>query len=527
MPKKRVIYGEEARSALMRGVDTIANAVRSTLGPRGRNVIIGQREFGKTPRITKDGVTVANWVDVSDPVEQLGADLAREASQKTMDTCGDGTTTAIVLAQAMCRAGFERVRRGAAPFVLRRGMERACEAYIEEIKAKAVPVDVSKVEEVARQAANGDSAIAGLVADAVGRIGRDGVLTIESSGGSESAVEVIPGLQVGAGYISQAFITNVETLRCEFDNPRLLLWEGKITSARALGHVLGQAASAHAPLVVICGDIESEALGVLVANRLRNQIQSVAVRMPVYGERRRETYRDIAAITGNGGCFLEEGGRKLETVELRELPTARKVSISSQRTIIEGDSHGFLGGRIEAIREQLRTAKPDDKPYLEARLAGLTGGIAVIKVGGVTETQVKERRDRVEDAMFAAKAALEMGIVPGGGVALIRAAQAGPFDEIVRPACFRPAAQIAENAGLNGDDWAHRISAVYQAGYGYSTGYNAATDAWEDLMAAGVVDPAKVVIECLRNAVAVAGELICTDACVITEPEAASVPPAL
>ncbi len=529
---KRVMYGQELREALMRGVDTIANAVKSTLGPRGRNVIIGQRQLGQTPRITKDGITVARWVDCVDPAEQLGSDLLREASQKTMDTVGDGTTTSMVLAQAMCRLGFEAVRRGAAPFVVRRGMERASEAFIDEIRLRGVGVAVAagslQISQVAQLAANGDSDIAALVADAITKIGPEGVITVEEGTSARGSVEIVPGLQIPAGYQSQYFSTDAEAARCELHQLVLLVWEGAITSARALGHVLSQAASAGAPLLVIAGDFEQEALALLVHNRVKNQIQSCAVKIPVFGDRRREIMRDIAALTG-GVAFTEDMGVKLESVKLEQLGKAQKATIDSRRTIIVGgeNDQAKTEGRVNEIKTAIAKAVPEDKPFLQARLANLTGGIAVIRVGAVTDTQMKERKDRVEDAMYATKAAVESGILPGGGTALLRASrfrQATSLGlsgdemvgwDIVRRACRIPCEQIATNAGLDGGRIVDQTLAVHQTPDSYSTGYNAATESWEDLIASGVIDPVKVVVECLRNAVAVAGELICTDAAVM------------
>ena len=530
---KELRFGAEARSLLLAGVDKLAEAVKSTLGPRGRNVIIGQRQLGKTPRLTKDGVTVASWIDCNDPAEQLGSDLLREASQKTMDTVGDGTTTSMVLAQAMCKLGFEAVRRGAAPFVVRRGMEKAAEAFIDEIRLRGVGVavaakDVSTAPEdsaiyrVARLAANGDSDIAELVTDAITRIGPEGVITVEEGTGARGSVEIVAGLQIPAGYLSNYFCNHDDPIRCEFHKLVLLIWEGQITSARSLVHVLGQAAAAGVPLLVICGEIDQEPLAGLVVAYMKQKFQSCAVKIPVYGDRRREIMRDIAALTG-GTAFTEDMGVKLESVKLEQLGKAQKATIDSRRTIIVGGSNdqSKIEGRIKEITTAIGKAAPEDKPFLQARLANLTGGIAVIKVGAVTDTQMKERKDRVEDAMYATKAAVESGILPGGGTALLRASQrafslgfSGDESvgaEIVRCACHAPAAQIVNNAGLNGAHFTQTILALPE----YQMGYNAATESWENLIESGVIDPVKVVIECLRNAVAVAGELICTDAAVM------------
>lgn len=513
LKSKIVHHGEESRLRILKGVDLLADAVKVTLGPKGRNVVIGRRYFGHDPMVTKDGVTVANVVNPTDPCEQIGADLIRSAAQKTVDNAGDGTTTSVVLAQAMLHAGFETLKSGASPIAVKRGMDKACEAIVAALRKMSIPVSGDMLYQVAKISSNGDEALAKIVADAIARVGKDGVVTVEESRTLETHLEVVTGLQLNAGYLSPYFITNPQTLRCEYDNPMIVLWEGKLASAKALIPLLKMVSQEARPLLIVGGDFENEALAILATNRINKGLQLCAVTTGAFGDRRRELLRDIAAITG-ATAFTEDIGAKIENIGITDVGEARKIVVDQNKTLIVADGKSeALEGRIADIRTQIAQSSGVEKAHLEARLAGLTGGVAVIKVGAVTEVEMKEKKDRAEDAMYAVKAAAEEGIVEGGGMALMRLRLRGKLpsgdgEDIVWQALAAPLAQIAENAGE---------TEVLDKVACHQHGFNALNGLYEDLISAGIIDPAKVVIEALKNAVSVAGMILTTEAMVAEE----------
>lgn len=513
---KLVLHGEKSREAILRGVDLLADAVKVTLGPKGRNVVIGRRFIGHDPVVSKDGVTVANVVNPEDPTEQIGADLIRGAAQKTVDNAGDGTTSSVVLAQAMLHAGFESLKSGASPTAVKRGMDKACAAIVGAVRKMAVPVTGEMVFQVANISANGDEAIARIVSEAVERIGKDGVVTVEESRTLETSLEIVNGLQLNSGYVSPYFMTN-ESMKCEYQDVSVLLWEGKIHSAKSLVPIMR---SCQQPLLIVAGDYENEAVAILATNRLKTGFQVCAIRTGAFGDRRRELIRDLAAITG-ARAYTEDLGAKLESVTPETLGKAKKIIVSETKSIIVGE--GDVTGRVADVRRQIETADGVERAHLRARLAGLTGGVAVIKVGAVTEVEMKEKKDRVEDAMYATKAAVDEGIVAGGGLALLVArnvhvATSNPDEmrgsHVVWHSCSAPLRRIAENAGLSDKEVYDKVLAMHHGPESRTLGYNAATDTYEDLIAAGVIDPAKVVIESLKNAVSVAGMILTTEAMV-------------
>jgi chaperonin GroEL len=516
LKSKIVLHGEESRAKLLKGADLLADAVKVTLGPKGRNVVIGRRAFGMDPAVTKDGVTVANCVSPSDPCEQIGADLMRAAAQKTVDVAGDGTTTSVVLAQAMLHEGFKTLQSGASPVAVKRGMDKACEQVVRKLREMAQPVSGDMLLQVANIAANGDGALAKIVAEAVSRVGKDGVVTVEESRTLDTHLEVVTGLQLSAGYLSPYFLTNPETAKCEYENVRICLWEGKLGSAKSLAPLLNVTAIkdeqhgkivADDPLLIIAGDYEAEAIAMLATNRARGGRRICAITTGAFGDRRRELLRDLAAVTG-ARAFTEDLGAKIESVLDADLGTARKISISQSKSLILGTQEPIA--RTAEIRQQMESAEGVEKALLQSRLAGLMGGVAIIKVGAVTEVEMKEKKDRAEDAMYAVKAALAEGVVTGGGYALVWASMGIPND-IISKACCAPADRIARNAG---EEFAFINLDPKQL---TSMGYNALTDRWEDLISSGVIDPAKVVIEALKNAVSVAGMLLTTEALVAEE----------
>lgn len=511
---KLILHGAEARDAVMRGVDFLANAVKITEGPRGRNIILGQRALGQSPKCTRDGVTVSNYADPSDPTEQLGADLVREAAQKTDNAVGDGTTASIVLAQAMVHAGFDLIAAGDNPMAIERGIHKATDAVVKRLREMAVDVDGDKVFQVATVSAHGEVEIGRLVADAVQKAGKDGVVTAEPSSTSETYVESVAGIELEkSSLIHQAFITHPEEMKAELPNCRVLLWEGVIATAKSLVNILTQVRDQSIPLIIIAGGYEQEALSVLINNKIKLALPLIAVRMEAYGERRKEVMRDIAALTG-GKAYTEDMGLKIENVKLLDLGTARKVVTTMSKTqIIEGKGNqAELVGRVSDIRKMMESAAPLEKKILQTRLAALLGGITIIKVGGVTVTEMEEKKDRVVDAMSAAKAAVESGIVAGGGTALLQASavlaalkvhpeeQAGV--SVVHTACRAVVKQIAENAGLNGALMIDQLMATPDLGY------NALTGEFENLVESGIIDPVKVVIESLKNASAVSCSIL-------------------
>jgi chaperonin GroEL len=520
MPKT-IMHGSNARAAVLRGVDFLADAVKITEGPRGRNIILGQRAIGQSPKCTRDGVTVCNYVDPLDPTEQLGTDLIREAAQKTDNAVGDGTTASIVLAQSMIHEGFDRIVLKANPMAMERGIHKAVVTVIERLYAMKVDVSDEKIFQVATVSAHGDTEIGQLVADAVKKAGKDGVVTAEPSSTSETSVTTVAGLELEkSNLIHPAFITNPAEVKAELLDCRILLWEGVIATARSIVPLLKQvneqtdrATGKTVPLLIIAGGYEAEALACIIKNKISLALPLIAVRMEAYGDRRKEIMRDIAVLTG-GKAYTEDMGMKIESVQLLELGQARKVVTDMSKTqIIEGrGKQDELIGRINLIKTLMETAPPQEKRILQHRLAALCGGITVIKVGGVTVTEMEEKKDRVVDAMSAAKAAVESGVVAGGGVALLQASAALATlklnDEemdglhVVHTACRAIVKQIAENAGIEGN------LVLAQSMATPNLGYNALTGEFEDLIASGIIDPVKVVVEALRNATAVSCSIL-------------------
>jgi chaperonin GroEL len=522
---KQIIYGEESRQAILRGVNQLANAVKVTLGPKGRNVVL-DKKFG-SPTITKDGVTVAKEIDLKDPLENMGAQMVREVASKTSDIAGDGTTTATVLAQAIFREGAKNVVAGANPMELKRGIEKAVDAVIESLKSQSKPVAGNMIAQVGTISANSDDTIGTIIAEAMEKVGKDGVITVEEAKTLETSLEVVEGMQFDRGYLSPYFVTDPERMEVALENPVILIHEKKISSMKDLLPLLEQVARAGRPLVIIAEDVDGEALATLVVNKLRGTLQAVAVKAPGFGDRRKAMLEDIATLTG-GKAITEDLGLKLENIKLEDLGKAKKVTIDKDNTtIVEGGgAQKDIEGRVKQIRAQVEETTSDyDREKLQERLAKLVGGVAVIKVGAATETEMKEKKARVEDAMHATKAAVEEGIVPGGGVALIRAAKA--LDglklegdqkvgvELIRKALEEPLRWIAANAGQEGSIVVARVKEAKNAG----EGYNAATDKYEDMVAAGVIDPTKVVRSALQNASSIASLLLTTEALVSEIPE--------
>jgi chaperonin GroEL len=521
---KQIIYGEQSRQAILRGVNQLADAVKVTLGPKGRNVVL-DKKFG-SPTITKDGVTVAKEIDLKDPLENMGAQMVREVASKTSDTAGDGTTTATVLAQAIYREGARNVVAGANPMELKRGIEKAVEVMTAEIKKMAKPVKGNMIAQVGTISANSDETIGKIIAEAMEKVGKDGVITVEEARTLETTLDVVEGMQFDRGYLSPYFVTDPERMEVVLENPVILIHEKKISSMKDLLPVLEQVARLGRPLLIIAEDIEGEALATLVVNKLRGTLQVAAVKAPGFGDRRKAMLEDIAILTG-GNAITEDLGVKLENIKLEDLGKAKKITIDKDNTtIVEGAGvAGKIEGRVKQIRVQVDETTSDyDREKLQERLAKLVGGVAVIKVGAATETEMKEKKARVEDAMHATKAAVEEGIVPGGGVALIRASKA--LDNLklegdqkigvalIKRAIEEPARWIATNAGLEGSI----IVAQIKDGKG-DEGFNAATEVFEDLVKAGVIDPAKVVRNALQNASSIASLLLTTEALVSEIPE--------
>jgi len=518
-------YSEEARQALEAGMEAVANTVKVTLGPKGRNVVL-DKSWG-SPNITKDGVTVAKEIDLEDPYENMGAHLIREVASKTNDVAGDGTTTATVLAQAMIKEGLKNVAAGASPMIIKRGIEKAVAAAVREIKSHAIKVeDKEAIANVAAIAGN-DREIGRLIAEAMDQVGKDGVITIEEGKGTGTNVEVVDGMQFDKGYLSPYFVTDPEAMEASYEEPYLLIHEEKISSAQDLIPLLEKMARAGRPLVIIAENVEGEALATLVVNKLRGTVQSVAVKAPGFGDRRKAMLGDIAVLT-NGQFISKDLGLKLESITLDMLGQARRVVVDKDNTtIIEGrGSAAAIAGRVAQIRKAIEETDSNyDREKLQERLAKLAGGVAEIKVGAATETELKEKKHRFEDALSATRAAVEEGIVPGGGVALLRATKA--LDEvvcenedektgveIVRRALAEPLRQIAHNAGLEGSVVAMQVQEL-----DYNHGLNAETGAYEDLVAAGIVDPVKVVRSALENAASIAAMLLTTETLVAEKPQ--------
>ena len=537
MAGKQIVYNEEARHSLMRGVNKLADAVKVTLGPKGRNVVIDKR-FG-APTITKDGVTVAKEIDVPDPVENLGTRMVREVASKTSDVAGDGTTTATVLAQAIIREGAKNVSAGANPMGLKRGIERAVERMVTELKGLSQPVKGDMIAQVGTVSANNDATIGKIIAEAMDKVGKDGVITVEEAKTMETSLEVVEGMQFDRGYLSPYFVTDPERMECVLEDPLMLIHEKKISAMKDLLPILEKVAQTGKALVVVAEDLEGEALATLVVNKLRGILKVGAVKAPGYGDRRKAMLEDIAILT-NGRAITEDLGLKLEHLDLEDLGTAKRVVIDKDNTtIIEGaGTKKAIEGRVKQIRTQIEETTSDyDREKLQERLAKLVGGVAVIKVGAATETEMKEKKARVEDAMHATKAAVEEGIVPGGGVALLRAsailesfAKGKDLDhderlgiEIVRKASEEPTRWIAQNAGAEGSIVAARIKESKDK----HLGFNAQSEEYEDLVKVGVIDPTKVVRTALTNAASIAALLLTTEALVSELPEKKErVPPA-
>jgi chaperonin GroEL len=522
---KQIIYGEQSRQAILRGVNQLADAVKVTLGPKGRNVVL-DKKFG-SPTITKDGVTVAKEIDLKDPLENMGAQMVREVASKTSDTAGDGTTTATVLAQAIYREGARNVVAGANPMEVKRGIERAVEVLTDEIKKMSRPVSGNMVAQVGTISANSDATIGKIIAEAMDKVGKDGVITVEEARTLETTLDVVEGMQFDRGYLSAYFVTDPERMEVVLENPVILIHEKKISSMKDLLPVLEQVARLGRPLLIIAEDVEGEALATLVVNKLRGTLQAAAVKAPGFGDRRKAMLEDIAILTG-GRAITEDLGIKLESIKLDDLGKAKKVTIDKDNTtIVEGSgTGGSIEGRVKQIRAQVEETTSDyDREKLQERLAKLVGGVAVIKVGAATETEMKEKKARVEDAMHATKAAVEEGIVPGGGVALVRGGKAleklklegdqAVGLQIIKRAIEEPMRWIAQNAGQEGSIVVSKVKEQKNA----DEGFNAATETYEDLVKAGVIDPAKVVRSALQNASSIASLLLTTEALVSEIPE--------
>ena len=528
---KQVIHGEESRAAILRGVNQLADAVKITLGPKGRNVVL-DKKFG-SPTITKDGVTVAKEIELKDSLENMGAQMVREVASKTSDVAGDGTTTATVLAQAIFREGVKTVAAGANPMALKRGIDKAVERATEEIKRLSKPVKGDAIAQVGTVSANGDTTIGGIIAEAMSQVGKDGVITVEESRTMETSLEVVEGMQFDRGYLSPYFVTDPERMEAVLENPLILINEKKISSMKDLLPLLEQVAKMGKPMLIIAEDVEGEALATLVVNKLRGTLNIAAVKAPGFGDRRKAMLEDIAILTG-GKVISEDLGIKLENVHIEDLGRAKKVTIDKDNTtIVEGaGKQSDIEGRVKTLRAQIEETTSDyDREKLQERLAKLVGGVAVIHVGASTEMEMKEKKARVEDAMHATRAAVEEGIVPGGGVTLVRAAKAlekfqiskdgeGDPDEqigvnIVKRALEEPLRQIVQNAGKEGAVVVERVRAEKNENYGF----NAATEEYEDLVKAGVIDPAKVTRTALQNASSIAGLMLTTEAMVSELPE--------
>ena len=530
MTGKQILYGEDSRQVILAGVNRLADTVKVTLGPKGRNVVL-EKKFG-SPTITKDGVTVAKEVELPNKLENLGAQMVREVASKTSDVAGDGTTTATVLAQAIYREGVKNVAAGANPMAIKRGIEKATERAVERIKKLAKPVEGQAIAQVASVSANNDATIGKIIAEAMEKVGKDGVITVEEGKTMETVLEVVEGMQFDRGHLSPYFVTDPERMECVLQDPYILIHEKKISNMKDLLPLLEQIAKSGRPLLIVAEEVEGEALATLVVNKLRGTLSCCAVKAPGFGDRRKAMLEDIAILTA-GKAIMEETGIKLEGVRLEDLGKAKRITVDKDNTtIVEGaGSKKAIEGRVKQLRAQIEETTSDyDREKLQERLAKLVGGVAVIKVGAATETEMKEKKARVEDAMHATRAAVEEGIVPGGGVALLRAAEAlknfklEDADEqigvgIIRRALEEPVRWIAQNAGHEGAVVVEKVRATDT-----NFGFNADTETYEDLVKAGVIDPAKVTRTALQNAASVAALMLTTEATVTEIPEKEKAP---
>jgi chaperonin GroEL len=527
---KQIVHGEDSRQAILRGVNMLADAVKITLGPKGRNVVL-DKKFG-SPTITKDGVTVAKEIELKEPLENMGAQMVKEVASKTSDVAGDGTTTATVLAQAIFREGVKTVAAGANPMGVKRGIEKAVEVAVEKIKDLAKPVKGDMIAQVATVSANNDSTIGNIIAEAMKKVGKDGVITVEEAKAIETTLDVVEGMQFDRGYLSPYFVTDPDRMECVLENALILIHEKKISTMKDLLPLLEQVAKMGRPLLIIAEDVEGEALATLVVNKLRGTLQACAVKAPGFGDRRKAMLEDIAILTG-GKSLTEDLGIKLEHVQIEDLGRAKKIVVDKDNTtIVEGAGKAqAIEGRVKQLRTQIDETTSDyDREKLQERLAKLVGGVAVIKVGAATETEMKEKKARVEDAMHATRAAVEEGIVPGGGVAFIRALPAleklklDGDEQIgvntVKRALEEPLRMIASNAGHEGAVVLGKVKESKDANFGF----NAATDEYSDMISAGILDPAKVARTALQNAASISALMLTTEALVSEIPEEEKAP---
>ncbi len=529
---KQLFFDIEARNRMKRGVDVLANAVKVTLGPKGRNVVI-EKKFG-APAITKDGVTVAKEIELEDPIENMGAQMVKEVASKTADIAGDGTTTATVLAQSIISEGLKMVAAGSNPMDLKRGIDKAVVKVVENLKSQsqAVGSDNSKIQQVATISANSDAEIGKLIAEAMKKVGKEGVITVEEARGTETGIEVVEGMQFDRGYISPYFVTNSEKMEAELENPYILIYDKKISNMKDILHILEKVAQAGRPLLIISEDLEGEALATLVVNKLRGTLKVAAVKAPGFGDRRKEMLQDIAVLT-KGIVISEEQGYKLENADISYLGTAASVTIDKDNTTVVGGKgkKDDINARINQIKAQIEATTSDyDKEKLQERLAKLSGGVAVLNVGAATEVEMKEKKDRVDDALHATRAAVEEGIIPGGGVAFIRAVESleklkGINEDettgiaIVKRALEEPLRQIVANAGIEGSIVVQKV----REGKG-DFGFNARTEEYENMLKAGVIDPTKVARIAIENAASIAGMLLTTECVVADKPKKEEAP---
>src|SRR5467141_317498 len=533
MTAKMVAHGDQSRRAILEGVNKLADAVKVTLGPRGRNVVL-DKKFG-SPTITKDGVTVAKEIELKDPLENMGAQMVREVASKTSDVAGDGTTTATILAQAIYREGVKAVAAGANPMAIKRGIEKAVEVAVEEVKKLSKPVSGDMIAQVGTISANSDATIGNIIADAMKKVGKDGVITVEESKTMTTELQTVDGMQFDRGYLSPYFVSDAERMECVLEDPYILIHEKKISNMKDLLPLLEQIARSGKPLLVIAEEVEGEALATLVVNKLRGTLNACAVKAPGFGDRRKAMLEDISILTG-GKPIMEETGLKLEGVKLEDLGRAKRVTVDKDNTTIidGGGTQKHIEGRIKQLRTQIEETTSDyDREKLQERLAKLAGGVAIIKVGAATETEMKEKKARVEDALHATRAAVEEGIVPGGGVAYLRASEAlGSLkltgDEatgvsIVRRALEEPIRQIVENAGLEGSVVVEKVKAAIPI----TRGFNAETNEYVDMMQAGIIDPTKVERIALQNAASIASLLLTTEALITDIAEAEKADPSM